>query len=136
MAQTNEQSPSSQYMREDPSALDIKPPVLISDSSDDDMSLPDGHISDWEEAQDSEILNLSHATPLEDLSVMQHPQEMEMTSNNFFQMSPDDLDSMSSSTEATGPFEVINIELTGNVRNITCFKEFISPTPDLSLIVS
>jgi hypothetical protein len=108
-------------MREDPLALDIDPPVLISESSDDDMSLPDGHIHDWEEAQGSEKLNLSH---LEDLSVMQYPQEMEMTSNDFHQISPhlDDLESMSSSTEATGLFEVNNIELTGNGETpLSCF---------------
>ncbi|XP_047063024.1 uncharacterized protein LOC124670580 [Lolium rigidum] len=116
-SQIDEQSPSAQYMSEDPLALDIDPPVLISESSDDDMSLPDGHIHDWEEAQGSENLNLSH---LEDLSVMQYPQEMEMTSNDFHQISPhsDDLESMSSSTEATGLFEVNNIELTGRESEI------------------
>ncbi|CAM0905823.1 unnamed protein product [Alopecurus aequalis] len=104
--QTDKQSPSAKNMGEDPLGLDIEP-VLISDSSGDDMSLTGGHINDWEEAQASENLNLSRTTPLEDLSVMQYPQEMEMTSNDLHQMSPHshDLDFMSSSTETTGPFE-------------------------------
>ncbi|XP_044962534.1 uncharacterized protein LOC123413659 [Hordeum vulgare subsp. vulgare] len=94
-------------------ALDTETPVLISDSSDDDMSIPCRHINDWVDAQDNEYLNLSDTTPLEGLSVMQYPQEMEMTSNDLHHMSPhsDDLDLMSSSTEATDPFERNNNEL-------------------------
>ncbi|KAE8774304.1 hypothetical protein D1007_53329 [Hordeum vulgare] len=96
-------------------ALDTETPVLISDSSDDDMSIPCRHINDWVDAQDNEYLNLSDTTPLEGLSVMQYPQEMEMTSNDLHHMSPhsDDLDLMSSSTEATDPFERNNNELAG-----------------------
>nr|BAK05478.1 predicted protein [Hordeum vulgare subsp. vulgare] len=94
-------------------ALDTETPVLISDSSDNDMSIPCRHINDWVDAQDNEYLNLSDTTPLEGLSVMQYPQEMEMTSNDLHHMSlhSDDLDLMSSSTEATDPFERNNNEL-------------------------
>ncbi|XP_020160782.1 uncharacterized protein [Aegilops tauschii subsp. strangulata] len=94
-------------------SLDIETPLLISDSSDDDMYLPGGHINDWVEAQNNENLNLSHATPLEGLSVVQYPQEMETTSNDLHQMSPhsNDLDLMPSSTEATEPFACNNNEL-------------------------
>ncbi|KAF7111674.1 hypothetical protein CFC21_111656 [Triticum aestivum] len=96
-------------------SLDIETPLLISDSSDDDMYLPGGHINDWVEAQNNENLNLSHATPLEGLSVVQYPQEMETTSNDLHQMSPhsNDLDLMPSSTEATEPFACNNNELPG-----------------------
>ncbi|KAM3215089.1 hypothetical protein ACQJBY_067202 [Aegilops geniculata] len=96
-------------------ALDTETPVLISDSSDDDMYLPGGHINDWVEAQSNEHLNLSHTTSLEGLSVVQYPQEMETTSNDLHHMSPhsDDLDLMPSSTEAIEPFARNSNELPG-----------------------
>ncbi|KAL5198893.1 hypothetical protein ABZP36_002405 [Zizania latifolia] len=121
-SQTDEQPHSAQDVREVPLALNIEPPVLISDSSDDDMSLPGGNINDWEEAQDSENLNLLQNTSLED-SIMQYPHEMEMTSNEFHQLSPhsDDLDSLSSSSTTTEPSELNNIELPA--KEVECIDD-------------
>ncbi|KAG8080608.1 hypothetical protein GUJ93_ZPchr0007g4772 [Zizania palustris] len=120
-SQMEEQHHYAQDVREVPLALDIEPPVLISDSSDDDMSLPGGNVNDWEEAQDNGNLNFLQNTSLED-NVMQYPHEMEMTSNEFHQLSPhsDDLDSLSSSSSSsttTEPSELNNIDLPGNLRN-------------------
>uniref|UniRef100_A0A0D9WYP6 Tyrosinase copper-binding domain-containing protein n=1 Tax=Leersia perrieri TaxID=77586 RepID=A0A0D9WYP6_9ORYZ len=112
LSQMEEQFHPAQNVREVPLALDIEPPLLISDSSDDDISLPGGNINDWEEAQGSGNLNSSQNGSLEDPSVIEYPHEMEMTSNEFHQLSPhsDDIDSLSSSTEATEPSELNNIE--------------------------
>ncbi|XP_024313081.1 uncharacterized protein LOC100840168 [Brachypodium distachyon] len=133
-SQTDEEPPLDQNMREIPCPLDIEPPVLISDSSDDDMSLPGGHINDWEEAQDTENLNSSHSIPLEDLSVMEYPQEMEMTSNDFHQMSPhsDDPELLSSSTESTNPFEVQKNEEPGKELEIIDDTQIADPVYDTS----
>ncbi|KAF0908635.1 hypothetical protein E2562_026852 [Oryza meyeriana var. granulata] len=113
LSQMEEQTHPAQNVRGVPLALDIEPPLLISDSSDDDISLPGGNVNDWEEAQESGNLNSSQNMSLEDPSVIEYPHEMEMTSNEFHQLCPqsDDIDSLSSSTEATEPSELNNIEL-------------------------
>ncbi|CAD6218116.1 unnamed protein product [Miscanthus lutarioriparius] len=108
-SQTEEHAHTARHVREVSLALDMEPPVLISDSSDDDISLSGEHINDWEEAQQS----FSQNTLVEDPSVMQHHQEIDMTSNGLNQMSPhsNDLELTSSSTETTDdPFEVNDIE--------------------------
>ncbi|XP_015694463.1 uncharacterized protein LOC102704991 isoform X2 [Oryza brachyantha] len=113
LSQTEEQFHLAQNARDVTLALNIEPPLLISDSSDDDISLPDGNINDWEEAQESANLNLSQNASLDGPSVIEYPHEMEMTSNEFHQLSPhpNDIDSSSSSTEATELSELNSIEL-------------------------
>ncbi|XP_052162159.1 uncharacterized protein LOC127779427 isoform X1 [Oryza glaberrima] len=125
MSQMDEQPHHSQNAREVPLALDIEPPLLISDSSDDDISLPGGNINDREEAQENGNLNLSQNASLEDPSVIEYPHQMEMISNEFHQLSPhsNDNDSLSSSTEATEPPELNSIELPANE------VEFINEIP-------
>ncbi|WVZ65892.1 LOW QUALITY PROTEIN: hypothetical protein U9M48_015183 [Paspalum notatum var. saurae] len=114
-SQTEEHEPITRHVREVSLALDIEPPVLISDSSDDDISLSGEHIKDWEEAQQSENFSFPQNMLLEDPSViMQQHQEIYMPSNGLHQMSPHaaDLELTSSSTETTDdPFEVNCIEL-------------------------
>lgn len=112
-SQTEEHAHIARHAREVSLSLDMEPPVLISDSSDDDISLSGEHINDWEEAQQSENFSLSQNTWQEDPNVMQHHQEIDITSNGLNQMSPhsNDLELTSSSTETTDdPFEVNDIE--------------------------
>ncbi|TVU02796.1 hypothetical protein EJB05_12744, partial [Eragrostis curvula] len=133
--QAEEHAQIAQHVREVSLALDMEPPVLISDSSDDDISLSGEHINDWVEAQHSQNLNFSHNRLLEDSSVMQHHQEIEMTSNGFHQMSPhsNDLDLTSSSTETTDdPFEVNDTELPANEMVVTDDTHILDPIYDSS----
>jgi hypothetical protein len=96
----------------------MDPPVLISDSSDDDISLSGEHTNDWVEASQS-YFSFSLNTLSDDPSVMQHHQEIDIASNGLHQMSPhsNDLELTSSSSETTNDaFEVNDIELSGNPR--------------------
>ena len=95
----------------------MDPPVLISDSSDDDISLSGEHTNDWVEAPQSDF-SFSLNTLLDDPRMMQHHQEIDIASNGMHQMSPhsNDLELTSSSSETTNdPFEVDDIELSGNL---------------------
>jgi hypothetical protein len=117
--QTEEHAHVAQHAREVSLVLDMEPPVLISDSSDDDMSLSGEHINDWVEAQHSENLNFEQDTLFEDHGVMQQHQEIEMIHKRLHQMSPhsNGLELTSSSSESSdGPFEVDDIKPPGNSR--------------------
>uniref|UniRef100_A0A0A8YKB4 Uncharacterized protein n=1 Tax=Arundo donax TaxID=35708 RepID=A0A0A8YKB4_ARUDO len=134
-SQTEEQAHIAHHAREVSLAVDVEPPVLISDSSDDDISLSGEHINDWEEAHQSENLNFSQNTLLQDPSVMQHHQEIDMTSNGLHQMSlhSNDLELTSSSTETTDdPFEVNDIELPAKEVVVTDDTHIPDPVYDSS----
>jgi hypothetical protein len=116
--QTEEHAHVAQHVREVSLVLNMEPPVLISDSSDDDM-LSGEHINDWVEAQHSENLNFEQDTLFVDHGVMQQHQEIEMIRNRLHQMSPysNGLELTSSSSETSdGPFEVDDIKPPGNSR--------------------
>ncbi|KAJ1290859.1 hypothetical protein BS78_02G275200 [Paspalum vaginatum] len=137
-SQTEEHEPITRHVRDVSLALDIEPPVLISDSSDDDISLSGEHIKDWEEAQQSENFSFPQNTLLEDPSVMPHHQEIYMTSDGH-QMSPHatDLELTSSSTETTeDPFEVNCIELPAEEVAVIDDTNVLDPVYDSSPSVS
>ncbi|XP_062188850.1 uncharacterized protein LOC133892136 [Phragmites australis] len=134
-SQTEEQAHIAHHVREISLALDMEPPVLISDSSDDDISLSGEHINDWEEAQESESFSFSQNTLLGGPSVMQRHQEIDMTRNGLHQMSPysNDPELTSSSTEATDdPFEVNDIELPAKEVVVTDDTHISDPVYDSS----
>jgi hypothetical protein len=117
-SQTDEHAYIARHVRDVSLALDMEPPVLISDSSDDDISLSGEHTNDWEEAHQSDFSFPRNAS-LEDSSFMQQHQEIDMASNGLHHMSPhsNDFELTSSSSDSTDdPFEVNDIELSGNPR--------------------
>ncbi|CAL5082898.1 unnamed protein product [Urochloa decumbens] len=128
-SQTGENAHITRHVREVSLALDMEPPVLISDSSDDDISLSGEHTNDWEEAQQSDF-SFSHNTLLRDPSFMQHHQEIDMTSNGLHQMSPhsNDLELTSSSSDTTDdPFELNDIEL--SAKEVVVIDDTHIPDP-------
>ncbi|RLN32987.1 hypothetical protein C2845_PM03G06510 [Panicum miliaceum] len=133
-SQTEEHAHIARHVREVSLALDMDPPVLISDSSDDDISLSGEHTNDWVEAPQSDF-SFSLNTLLEDPSVMQHHQEIDVTSNGLHQMSPhsNDLELTSSSSETTNdPFEVNDIELSAKEAVIIDDTHIPDPVYDSS----
>ncbi|TKW34690.1 hypothetical protein SEVIR_2G322200v4 [Setaria viridis] len=128
-SQTDEHAHIARHVREVSLALDMEPPVLISDSSDDDISLSGEHTNDWEEAQQSDF-SFPHNTLLEDPSFMQHHQEIDMASNGLHHMSPhsNDLELTSSSSDSSDdPFEVNDIEL--SAKEVVVIDDTHIPDP-------
>ncbi|CAL5062832.1 unnamed protein product [Urochloa decumbens] len=129
LSQTGEHAHITRHVREVSLALDMEPPVLISDSSDDDISLSGEHTNDWEEAQQSDF-SFSHNTLLRDPSFMQYHQEIDMTSNGLHLMSPhsNDLELTSSSSDTTDdPFELNDIEL--SAKEVVVIDDTHIPDP-------
>ncbi|CAN6211578.1 unnamed protein product [Urochloa humidicola] len=134
LSQIGEHAYISRHVREVSLALDMEPPVLISDSSDDDISLSGEHTNDWEEAQHRDF-SFSHNTLLGDPSFMQPHQEIDITSNGLHHMSPhsNDLELTSSSSDTTGdPFELNDIELSAKEVVVIDDTHILDPVYDSS----